>query len=169
MRIHKNHLYHGAALLQIAEDPHFKAINAIMLEKGASRSAYEIFGQAKRRSAVYLKYATSPTQAYDEYVFNFDKSQLAELQEIADVVPKVFVVLVCVRAEHICCLPYKKLLKLIDQRKKERGADESMYTVLVTAPQNKSFRVYTNFPGKKGQWLGELIVSRNDFPHVIFH
>jgi hypothetical protein len=168
VRIHKNHLYHGAALLQIAEDPHFKAINSIITRNGPSRSAYEILGQSKHRSAVYLKYATSPTDAYDEYVFNFNTINLSELEEIAEVVPKVFIALVCVQAEQICCLPYRELLELIKRRKELKGGNEETYTILVTAPENKSLRVYMNVPGVKKKQFGEITISRNDFPSAIF-
>lgn len=135
---------------------------------GPSRSAYEILGQSKRRSAVYLKYATKPTPAFQEYVFNFNTDQQAELEEVADVVPRVFLGLVCVQAEQICCLPYEKLQGLIEERKRQRDEDEDMYTVLVTAPANKSFRVYMNVPGKKKTQFGEMTISRRDFPSVIF-
>jgi len=167
LRIDKNHLYHGAALLQIAEDPHFKAINPIMVAKSASRSAYDIHG-SKKRAGVYLKYATDPTPSYGEYVFNFQDEHLAELDEIAPIVPKLFLALVCVSAREICCLQYEQLLALIQERKKRRGAAEDTYTVLVTAEKGKSFRVYMNVPGVKKTKFGELTISRNDFPKAIF-
>jgi hypothetical protein len=168
LRIDKNHLYHGAALLQIAEDPHFKAVNSILTKRGPSRSAYEILGQGKRRSAVFLKFATTPTQAFEEYVFNFNRDQLAELEEIASVVPRVFLALICVTARHICCLPYEELLNLISGRRERKGSKEAIYTLLVTMPKNKSFRVYMNVPGRRKQQFGEIVISRNDFPSVMF-
>jgi hypothetical protein len=169
LRIDKNHLYHGSALLQIAEDPHFKAINPILMKGGPARSAYEIFGQGKARSAVYLKFAAKPTPAHGEYVFNFNNAQLDELEAIAEVVPRVFLALICVEARHICCLAYERLLMLVAERRKRKGSPESTYTVLVTARPNKAFRVYMNVPGKKNLQFGELTVSRNDFPSVIFN
>jgi len=60
------------------------------------------------------------------------------------------------------------LLALIERRKDLKGADEETYTVLVTAPANKSLRVYMNVPGVKKTQFGEITISRNDFPSVIF-
>jgi hypothetical protein len=167
VRIDKNHLFHGAALLQIAEDPHFKAINPIVVIGGVSRSAYEVYG-TQARSAVYLKYATAPTVAYEEYVFNFDEDHLAELKELAALAPKLFLALICVEAHEICCLPYEKLISLIYERKERKGTSERTYTLLVTAYAGRSFRVYMNAPGKKGERLGELVVPRNAFPGDLF-
>ena len=42
MKISDDHLYHGSALLQIAEDPRFTAINSIEVSGKKSRSAYRI-------------------------------------------------------------------------------------------------------------------------------
>jgi hypothetical protein len=90
------------------------------------------------------------------------------LEEIASVVPRLFLALICVKAEQICCLPYGELLNLIEERTQRKGSEEATYTLLVTVPKNKGFRVYMNVPGKKKQQFGETIVSRNDFPTVIF-
>lgn len=164
MRIDKNHLYHGAALLQIAEDSHFTAINPIWLKKGVARNAYCI----NDKVAVYLKYASNPTPAYDEFVFNFDRDHLAELEEIARLVPKIFLALVCVSARHICSLPYDDLLELVRGRRTRKEAPEDTYAVLVTAAEGRSFRAYMNVPGVKKTKFGELTISRNNFPRTLF-
>lgn len=165
MRIDDDHMYHGAALIQIAEDPRFTAINSFKLASGVSRSAYRINDDI----GVYLKYASKPTKAHREYPFTFLKQHLAEIAEIAKTTQKVFAALVCVKARQVCCLPYSDLARLIDARRKEKGAAESAYVVLVTVPAGKSFRAYVNAPGVKNTMLGKpVIVGRNDFPGEIF-
>lgn len=165
MRIDDDHMYHGAALIQIAEDPLFTAINSFKLASGVSRVAYRINDDI----GVYLKYASNPTPAHREYVFTFRKEHLAEFGEIAKTAQKVFAALVCVKARQVCCLPYEGLTKLILARRKAKGAAENQYVILVTLPQGKSFRVYVNAPGVRNTMLGKaVVVSRNDFPSEIF-
>ena len=165
MKIDDDHMYHGAALIQIAEDPQFTAINSFKLAAGVSRSGYRINDDI----GVYLKYASKYTPAYREYGFTFRKQHLAELAEIAKVSTKVFAALVCVKARQICCLGYSDLVRMVDARKAKKGSAEDQYVVLVTLPAGKSFRVYVNAPGVRKTMLGHpLIVNRNDFPSVIF-
>lgn len=58
---------------------------------------------------------------------------------------------------------------MIALRRSENGGPESQYTVLAVLPQNKSFRVYMNAPGKRKTMLGSaLIVSRKNFPDRLF-
>jgi hypothetical protein len=115
MRIDDNHLYHGAALIQIAEHEQFTAINSLMNSAGKSRSAYRI----NTDIAVYLKYAAKPAKSYDEFIFTFQERQLDELAAIANSLPKLFLAMVCVR--EICCLPYQRLIEMIAARERERG------------------------------------------------
>ena len=56
MKISDGHLYHGSALLQIAEDPRFTAINSIEVAGKKSRSAYRI----NDSTGIFLKYASKP-------------------------------------------------------------------------------------------------------------
>ena len=56
MKINDDHMYHGAALIQIAEDPRFTAINVFQGGEGVSRSAFRINADI----GVFLKYATKP-------------------------------------------------------------------------------------------------------------
>ena len=165
MKIHDDHLYHGAALIQIAEDPQFTAINTFKFGTETSRSAYQINDDI----GVYLKYASRPTTAHREYAFTFHEQNLAELSEIAHKVGNVFVAMVCVKAREICCLPYEDLTRLVDARKSAKGTPENQYVILVTVPSNKGFRVYVNKPRVKNKMLGEsLIISRTNFPKAIF-
>lgn len=167
MRINDDHMYHGAALTQIAEYPKFKAINAFQLATGEkSKSAFTI----NDNTGVYLKYATRPSaNSFKEYIFTFTKAQFEELESLKSrFADRVFIVLVCIKAKQICALTFANLKAHRRERQKEFGGPELQYVLLVTAPRNKSFRVYMNAPGKKRQSLNQRIVKRNAFPRVIF-
>lgn len=60
MKITDEHLYHGAALTQIAEHPSFTAINGIRIGGKLHRSAFRINDSI----GVYFKYASKPTPAH---------------------------------------------------------------------------------------------------------
>lgn len=164
MKINYEHLYHGAALNQIAEDPHFTAINAFKVSGQISRSAFRVNDDI----GVYLKYCSKPTGSFDEYKFTFQQDNLQELSLLAKRCGQVFLALVCVEDGHICCLRYPEFEKLIQLRRKSKGSDESQYQLLVVLPERKSFRVYVNPAGKKKRKLGEKTISRNAFPSQIF-
>ena len=165
MKIHDDHLYHGAALIQIAEHPLFTAINSLKLKNRTLRTAYKVNDDI----GVYLKYARRPTKTFKEYPFTFHKDHLKELSDIAGVINNLFLALVCVKAREVCCLSYSELTVLLERRKRARKADEDQYTILVTIPQGKSMRVYVNMPGEKKKILGrQLVVSRNSFPAKLF-
>ncbi|HUD40988.1 MAG TPA: hypothetical protein VMR06_03210 [Dokdonella sp.] len=165
MKIHDDHFYHGSALIQIAENPNFTAINALKLGKNVIRVAYRINDDI----SVYFKYASKPIGAHKEYVFTFNKAHLADLAKIAAITPATFVALICVEDREICTLPYAGLQALLKRREKSHGAPEDNLTVLVTAEAGKSLRAYVNASGKKNTMLGKaLVVSRNAFPGDIF-
>jgi len=164
MKINDDHMYHGAALTQIAEHPTFKAVNAFWLSGKKSHAAFRI----NDTTGIYLKYAGLPHGSAREYIFTFTKAHLDELMTLRERCTKVFVVLVCIKTKEICVISYGQLTQLIDLRKKVRGADETQYQVLVTAPPNKQFRVYVNRPGRKGVMMGQQLVCRNAFPEILF-
>ena len=164
MKINQDHLYHGAALTQVAEHPTFKAINELSLQGVRSRCAFLV----NTDIGLYLKYATKPKGPFDEFIFTFHKDNLAELQALKARSKKLFICLICVSALHICCITYEALLELLAVRKQEKGSDEDAYTILVTAPANKSFRIYMNAPGRRKVMIGQRIVARDDFPDVVF-
>lgn len=165
MKIHDDHLYHGSALIQIAEHPNFTAINSLNLGGKIVRVAYRINNDI----AVYFKYASKTIGAYKEYVFTFHKDHLKELAQISGVISKTFVALVCVKDREICLLPYSDLKDLLGRREKDHGGPEDALTVLVTVPAGKSLRAYVNASGRKKTILGkELVVSRNAFPGAVF-
>lgn len=165
MKINEDHLYHGAALTQIAEFPTFKAINAFELGGDKSRSAFIV----NHDTGVYLKYATKPNKAFKEYVFTFTRANLDELAKLKAQHPRVFIVLVCHGAKEICTLTLERFEEHRAAREKANHGPEPHYQLLVTVPANKSFRVYMNVPGKKKTSLSQQIVNRNEFPKAIFN
>jgi hypothetical protein len=149
MKIHDDHMFHGAALIQIAEHPQFTAINSLKINGASYSNAYRINDDI----SVYLKYGSNPNKSFREYQFTFSQAHLTELGVIAQANHKTFLALVCVKGREICCLKYQQLLSLIDQRKKAAGKQESQYVVLVTIPKNSSMHVYINAPGQKKRSL----------------
>lgn len=165
MTIDDDHMYHGAALIQIAEDPHFTAINVLTLPTGTSRSAYRV----NDSMGVYLKYASKPKGSLREYQFTFLKDHLDELAAIAAAVEEVYVSLVCVDGREICLLTYAQLTQLIGFRRTDVGHAEDQYVILVTMPPRKAFRAYVNASGVKKRYAGQqLLIPRNAFPKAIF-
>ena len=164
MKIHDDHMYHGAALTQVAEHPRFTAINAFSYAGHSSRSGFLV----NHDVGIYLKYATKKTKRFGEFIFTFSAEHIAEIDALAKKAEKVFLVFVCVQAKEICCLRRTELVSLIAQRELARAAPEDIHTVLVTVETGKSCRVYMNVPGERKKKLGEIIVPRNRFPDAIF-
>jgi len=165
MRIANDHLYHGAALIQIAEHPRFTAINSLTVKGTVLRSAYRINDDI----GVFLKYANHPNPSFGEYLFNFDPGHRRELEQIEQVTDRLFLALVCVDAREICCLAYSEFTGLIEVRRDARRTPEDQYTILVTAEKNRNLRVYMNAPGRKRRILGQpLMIKRRAFPDRIF-
>lgn len=164
MKINDDHMYHGAALTQIAEHPTFKAVNAFWLNGKKSTCAFRV----NDTTGVYIKYAAAPHGSAGEYIFTFSSASLAELTTLREHCTHVFVVMVCIKAKEICVISYGQLQQLIDLRQKVLGAPEEQCQILVTAPPNKQFRVYVNRPGRKGVLMGQQLVSRKAFPEMLF-
>ncbi len=165
MNIKDDHLYHGAALTQIAEHPQFTAINSVTEKGNASRSSFLI----NKGAVVFLKYATAAKGRFAEYKFTFTRQHLNEIEKLSKKYDLVVAALVCVKAREICCLTNDQLVSLIDRRIKEKGDGEDQYQVLVTVPKGKKFRVYLNQPGRRKIILGdELLIARNAFPNALF-
>lgn len=157
-------MYHGAALTQIAEHPTFKAINAFWKNGKRSSCAFRI----NDTTGVYIKYASAPRGSSAEYIFTFTKINLGEMATLREHCVKVFAVLVCIESKEVCVISYGQLQQLIKLRQTARGLDEDQYQIIVTAPQNKQFRVYVNLPARKGYLLGQQLVRRNAFPELLF-
>lgn len=165
MQIREEHLYHGAALNQIAEHKRFTAINALRVKGKTSRSAFKI----NDGIAVYLKYCSKPKGRFTEYKFTFNKPQLKELTDIDSVGDNLHLALVCVKDRHICCIPYTMLTDMIAKRQADAGYSEDQYQLLVTLDAGEAFRLYINKPGRRKVMLGSAKkVARNRFPNDLF-
>jgi hypothetical protein len=165
MKIDDDHLFHGAALNQIAEDPHFTAINVLTAGGTKLRNSFRINDDI----GVHLKYANEPRGAAEEYKFTFTAEHLADLRTLRTKVARAFIAFVCVSDRHICCLHLEQLQELVQRRKAAMQEAEDQYVILVTLPKGKNFRVYVSVPGRRGQILGEpVLVARNDFPAILF-
>ena len=164
MKINDDHMYHGAALTQIAEHPVFKAINAFWSNGKKSSCAFRI----NDTTGIYIKYAGVPRGSASEYVFTFTQTHLAELTKLREHCTSDFAVFVCIGAKAICTLSYGQVMKLIKLRQKARGESEEQYQIIITAPANKQFRAYVNKPSRKGLMMGQTKVARNAFPEILF-
>lgn len=164
MRITREHLYHGAALNQIADDSRFTAINAFRIKNKISRSAFKV----NDNIGVYLKYASSPNGTFNEYVFTFNSEHLEDLRTLRRRCEKTFIALVCVYGGHICCLPYDMFRELLQERRRSAGKEEDQYTILVTLKKGGAFRVYVNAYGVRKTSLDQKIIHRTAFPKIIF-
>ena len=165
MKINDDHMYHGAALLQIAEDPKFTAINSIEISGKKSRSAYRI----NDRIGIFLKYASKPSRNLGEYPFTFTGDHVRELKAVTGQVTNTFIARVCVKDRAIACLTLLQLEELIERRRESKGSPEEQYVVLVTAPEGKSLRAYINAPGRRNHMLGKaMLIKRKSFPNALF-
>ena len=164
MKIADDHKFHGAALLQIAEDPRFTAINSIEIEGQRSRSAYRI----NDTTGIFLKYASKPSRI-GEYPFTFTEGHLRELDAIDSQMDQTFLALVCVEDREIACLTLPQLQELVGRRQEAKGEPEDQYVVLVTAPERSKLRAYINKPGKRGEIIGKaFLINRRSFPETLF-
>ena len=164
MRIHDDHMYHGAALTQIAEHEQFTSINAVRIVDELSRSAFRINGTI----GVYLKYATTP-KAGSDYVFTFTKPNKAELDWLSERCDNVFVAMVCVKDRQICCISHEELADWLERRADALGHDEETTTLLVGLPKGKAFRVNMNMPRRRKVYLDKpQLVPRKRFPGLLF-
>ena len=166
MNIKDQHLYHGAALMKIAEDEEFTAINRLDVLGKPSSSAFRI----NDNIGVYLKYNAAKPKANGEFPFTFSQDNLKELADMKGKLKKVFVVLVCHDAREVCVISLERLHEMIDIRKVAASEPEGQYVILVTAQKNSKLRAYMNAPGKKGKLLRktDTKVARNDFPALLF-
>lgn len=164
MKIREEHLFHGAALNQIAEHKRFTAINALLVKGKISRSAFRI----NAATDVYLKYATKPAGRFDEYQFTFTKAHRTELENIFEAGGDLYIALVCVKDREICCVDYGQFSQLLQARTDAAGRTEPQFVILVTLKRGEAFRVYVNSPGVRGKMLEpQLKIRRNCFPDKV--
>jgi hypothetical protein len=165
MHIDDDHRHYGSALIQIAEDPHFTAINALQFKGRNSRCGFRV----NKDIGVYIRYRGGPQGVrIPIYSFNFSQDNLAELRRMRKRLEKVFLALVCVEDREICCLPCGYFEELVSARKAQQGWEEAEYVIEVRIPQGKRCRVGISPPGTKGTWLRSFIIPRNSFPCTLF-
>lgn len=163
MKINDDHMFHGAALTQIAEHELFTSINAVRISKKLSRSSFRI----NESIGIFVKYAGNPNGA--DYNFTFTTENKKELNYLETICEKVYIVLICVKDRQICCISVSDFHSWLDKRKLALGSDEDASTMLVSLPEGKAFRVNMNQPGRKKVYLGNpQIVARNQFPNALF-
>jgi hypothetical protein len=171
MTIDDDHLYYGAAIIQIAEDPSFTAINTYKEHSRPVECSYQVNGDI----GVYLKYRTKPVRKYKEdgkaaaeYQFHFNGDAQAVLERMHKKYGNVYIGLVCVDLREICCISYDEFTDMRDRRKDDAGAEDQL-TIYVSLRDGSAFRAYVVPSGTKGRILGSAnVVSRNKFPRRIF-
>jgi hypothetical protein len=165
MHIDDDHWHYGSALIQIAEDSHFTAINAFKINGRASRCGFRV----NKDIGVYIRYRTEPQgQRWSVYTFSFSQDNLAELRRMSKRLSRVFLALVCVKDREICCLPYNTFLEFVQARRIDKGAPEPEYLIDVNVPRGMRLRVWNSPSGTKGHWLCERLIPRSDFPSAMF-
>lgn len=165
MKINDDHLFHGAALTQIAEHKQFTAINVVRISGDVSRSAFRINDDI----GIYLKYAQNPKPPADDYIFTFSELNKSELAALSKKYEKLFIAMVCVHDRQICCLAYSELQDWLEKRRLALGSKEDTSTILVGLRQGGYFRVNMNEPGRRKIYLGQpQLVPRKRFPDALF-
>ncbi|WP_035241571.1 hypothetical protein [Desulfobacter vibrioformis] len=163
MRINDDHMYHGAALTQIAEHELFTSINAVRFSDRISRSAFRI----NETIGIYLKYASKPSGL--DYTITFSSENKQEIKKLCKICNSVFIAMVCVQERQICCLTEKELDDWFIKRNSKLGNDEDISTILVNLPKGKSFRVNMNLPGRRKRYLDTAqLIPRKRFPDILF-
>ncbi|MGS8279877.1 hypothetical protein ACU7AI_17920 [Pseudomonas aeruginosa] len=165
MKIRTEHQNLGAALMQIAEDDRFTAINSLRLEGKKVNNAFLINAD----TCLFLKYRQEPNGTHAEYLFNFSSDVLAAIESAKKHYKKVFLGLVCVEGQEICCIDSLQFDEMVRARAETFGGSEDIYQVLVTMPNGKSLRAYMNAARTRGYVAGDkLIISRSRFPSALF-
>lgn len=165
MKIRTEHQTLGAALMQIAEDNSFTAINPLRLGGEKINNAFLI----NTDTCLFLKYRQEPVGAHEEYVFTFSMDVIASINSAKKFYKKIFFGLVCVEGQEVCCIDISQFDGMVNARKATFGGDEDTYQVLVTIPNGKSLRVYMNAARTKGFVAGtKLITPRSRFPSALF-
>lgn len=163
MKIRTEHQNLGAALMQVAEHDKFTAINPLKLQGEKINNAFLINAD----TCLFLKYGQEP-KGTGEYQFTFHIDQLAKILAAAKHYQKVFIGLVCVEDQEVCCIDVTELGDMIGARRSSAGANEETYQVLVTVPEGKGMRVYMNASGRKGLTAGKAkIIPRKRFPSCL--
>lgn len=174
MHIDKDHLYYGAAVLQVAEDDRYTSINQFRKAGKRVRNSYVVNNDI----GLYLTYRNTRSRTAnwsgkkaDEYLFQLDESELAKIKELNHRYPSTSLGLICVGNERICCISFDELQSLLDLRKQDAGEEEDSYVIVVAIfPKTRmSMKVFVTPKGTRNKYLGTpIIVAENAFPGKIF-
>ncbi|MGX9524303.1 hypothetical protein ACXHWJ_08555 [Alcaligenes nematophilus] len=155
----------GAAIMQIAEHKSFTAINPLKIKKEVINNAFLINDD----TCLFLKYGQEPKRT-GEYQFTFSAEQLKNIRAANKGLHlKVFLALICVEDQEICCLSFDEFESMIQARTESAKQEEESYQVLVTVPNGKSLRAYTNAAGVRKKMAHDAkVISRNRYPSCLF-
>ena len=163
MKINDDHMYHGAALTQVAEHELFTSINAVRVAGKLSRSAFRV----NESIGLYIKYAGKPVGP--DYVFTYSKQNKKELESLNKLCEDVYLALACIKDRQICCVSLTDFRAWLSKRESELGHSEDTSTILVNLPAGKAFRLNMNQPNVRKKYLAKpQIVARNKFPSAMF-
>lgn len=177
MKIDDDHLFYGAAVLQVAEDDQYTSINQFEERVGRSSRKVRCAYVVNNNIGLYVKYRGEPRTAKwtegkaDEYLFHFNSSERQKLDKLAGRYPNCFVALICVRNRTIICLSLTEFRSLVAGRRKELDYEEETYVIVVANfPKSRTRpKVYVTPPGSRNKVLNEpLIVPENAYPRKIF-
>lgn len=164
MKIRTEHRNLGAALMQIAEHDSFTAINPLRTKAGKVNNAFLINDD----TCLFLKYGNEPRSTGD-YQFTFTTAQLDSIRDAHSRYDKIFVGLVCVEDQEICCIDYEQLETIIQARRHTAGVDEENYLIFVAVAPGKSMRAYATAANTKNRFACKPVtISRSRFPNGLF-
>ncbi len=177
MHIDKDHLFYGAAVIQVAEDDQYTSINQFEEKVGGKTKKMRCAYVVNKDIGLYLKYWTKPRTANwhegkaDEYSFQFSSAERKKIALLAKRYPKCFLGLICVENERIILLSLNDFDELISRRRAAKGAKEETYVLVVALfpKSRRSAKVYVTPPSTRNKVLGSpVIVAENAFPRGIF-
>ena len=175
-KIDDDHMYYGAALLQIAEHPQYTSINTYKRGEKPVRCCYVVNDEA----GLYVKYRSKQQGAFrykttngerpgNEYHFVFDRKSRNTIDEMVQQRPSLFLALVCVEDRQICCISYEEFRNLVDKRHELLGGQESAQVAIYVAKiENSGFQVFVPTPKKRGSMNATTRVPQNAFPKKVF-
>lgn len=144
MKIQQQDLFHGAALMQVVEDPRFKALN---------KAADGKYGHyvLNNNSRLFVKFTTGNGP---DYRFNLSVADVAAIKKDQSDGHRVYLVLVC-GDETICALPADDVWIVAESH--PNGNQQ----VWVRAETGKSMRF------GRGQSQLNRAIAHNSFPTVV--
>ncbi len=111
MKIDKDHLYYGAAVLQVAEDDRYTSINQFRKKGKTVRCACVV----NNDMGLYLSYRARKSRTAkwdvgkaDEYPIQLDSGELSKIDDLSRQYPNTFLGLICVGNERRAARPPAK-------------------------------------------------------------